>query len=141
MGKILRMALLFISLYMCTSVMAQNQGTVIKGTVTDDKGATLPGVTVAVKGMQVNAITDVNGGYNISVPPAGKTLVFTFIGMERQEVSIGTKTTINVTMTLSSTALSEIVVTNIGYGTQRRQDVNGAISSVSAAQIADIPQP
>jgi TonB-linked SusC/RagA family outer membrane protein len=121
--------------------MAQAQGTVIKGTVTDDKGVTLPGVTVTVKGMQVNAITDVNGKYTIQVPPAGNTLVFSFIGMERQEVSIGTKTTINVTMALSSTALSEVIVTNIGYGTQRRQDVNGAISSISAKDIQDLPQP
>src|SRR5471030_1562022 len=110
MGKILRMALLFMSLLMCANVRAQNQATVIKGTVTDDKGVTLPGVTVTVKGMQVNAVTDVNGRYTIQVPPPGNTLVFTFIGMERQEVSIGNKTTINVTMITTLTALSEVVV-------------------------------
>lgn len=135
------MALLFISLVMCFTVMAQTPGTVIKGTVTDDKGVTLPGVSVAVKGTTVGALTDVNGAYTLTVPSTGKTLVFTFIGMETQEVTIGTKTIINVGLKLSSTTLSTVDVVAIGYGTQRRQDVNGAISSVSAKDIQDIPQP
>lgn len=138
MGKILRMALLFISLFMCAAAMAQGQGTVIKGTVTDDKGVTLPGVTVTVKGTQVNAITDINGKYSIEVPPAGKSLVFTFIGMERLEISIGSQANINASLKLASTALTDVVV--VGYGTQKRNDVNSAISSVSAKDIANIPQ-
>jgi len=138
MGKILRMVLLFTSLLMCCQLMAQAQGTVIKGTVSDDKGVTLPGATVTVKGSQVRAITDVNGKYSIDVPASGKILVFTFIGMDAQEVLIGSKTTINVSLQLSSTALTDVVV--IGYGTQKKQDVNGAISSVSAKDIQDIPQ-
>ncbi|MDB5138851.1 MAG: TonB-dependent Receptor Plug Domain protein [Mucilaginibacter sp.] len=141
MGKILRMTLLFISLLMCFNLMAQNPGTVIKGTVTDDKGVTLPGVSVTVKGTTIGAITDVSGKYTLTVPATGKTLVFSFIGMERQEVSIGTKTVINISMQLSSTALANVDVVSIGYGSQRRQDVNGAISSVSAKDILDIPQP
>jgi len=139
MGKILRIALLFISMFTCASVMAQNGGTAIKGTVTDAKGVTLPGATVTVKGMQPKTITDVNGNYTINVPAGGKILVFSFIGMEAKEVVIGSKTVINVTLELSSTALSDVVV--IGYGTQKKQDVNGAISSVSAKDIQDIPQP
>ncbi len=139
MGKILRMVLLFLSLVMCTTVMAQTPGTAIKGTVTDDKGVTLPGATVSVKGAPVRTITDVNGKYSINVPAGSKTLVFTFIGMDTQEVLIGTKTTINVALQLSSTALTDVVV--IGYGEQKRGDVNGAISSVSAKDIAEIPQP
>ncbi|TWJ02348.1 TonB-linked SusC/RagA family outer membrane protein [Mucilaginibacter frigoritolerans] len=140
MGKILRMALLFISLVMCFTVMAQTPGTAIKGTVTDDKGVTLPGVSVAVKGTTVGAITDVNGNYSITVPSSGKILVFSFIGMETQEVSIGAKTIINVGLKLSSTTLTTVDVVSIGYGTQKRQDVNGAISSISAKTIQDIPQ-
>jgi len=133
------MVLLFLSLVMCSTVMAQTPGTVIKGTVTDDKGVTLPGATVSVKGAPVRTITDINGKYSINVPPGGKTLVFTFIGMDTQEVLIGTKTTINVALQLSSTALTDVVV--IGYGEQKRGDVNGAIASVSAKDIAEIPQP
>src|SRR5476651_2324121 len=138
MGKILRMVLLFVSLFSYAALMAQNQETVIKGRVTDEKGVTLPGVTVTVKGLQTNAITNVNGAYSIKVPSGGKTLVYKFIGMETQEVVIGTKTTINVTMQLSSTALREVSITNIGYGSQKRGDVNGAISSVSAKDLQDI---
>lgn len=139
MRKILRIALLFMSLLICAGVRAQNQGTVIKGTVTDEKGVTLPGATVTVKGAKINAITDIDGKYSIQVPPAGKTLVFSFIGMESQEILIGNRAAINVKLLLTSNALADVVV--IGYGTQKRQDVNGAISSVTAKDLANIPQP
>ena len=138
MGKILRIVLLFTALLMCFNLMAQAQGATIKGTVTDDKDVTLPGATVSVKGSTVRTITDVNGRYSINVPDGGKVLVFTFIGMEKVEVPIGAKTTINVTLQLTSTALTDVVV--IGYGTQKRGDVNGAISSVQAKDIQDVPQ-
>lgn len=141
MRKILRLALLFTILVLSAAAMARAQGTVIKGTVSDDKGVTLPGVSVTVKGTPTGAVTDVNGNYTITVPPAGKSLVFTFIGMERQEILIGSKTTINVSLKLSSTALQAVDVVAIGYGTQKRQDVNGAVSSISAKEIQDLPQP
>ena len=137
MGKFLRMALLFASFFICASAMAQGTGTAIKGTVSDDKGVTLPGVTVSVKGGNTTTVTNINGLYNITVPQRA-TLVFKFIGMETQEVAVGSRTTINVTMRSTTTALNDVVV--IGYGTQKRGDVNGAISSISAKQIQDIPQ-
>jgi len=138
MGKILRTVLLFMSFLVCARAMAQNQGTVIKGVVTDEKGVTIPGATVTVKGMQKATVTDANGNYSIQVPAQGKILVFSFIGMEAKEVVIGGKTQINVSLTSTSTALSDVVV--IGYGQQKRQDVNGAVSSVTAKDLADIPQ-
>ncbi|HZY35026.1 MAG TPA: TonB-dependent receptor [Mucilaginibacter sp.] len=139
MGKILRIVSLFLTLFICAQVYAQNQGTTIKGTVTDDKGVTLPGATVAVKGTALKAVADVNGKYSIDVPAGAKSLLFSFIGMETQEVVIGGRTTINVSLATTSTALTDVVV--IGYGTQKRGDVNGAISSVSAKDIQDIPEP
>jgi len=138
MGKILRTVLLFMSFLVCARVMAQNQGTVVKGTVTDDKGVTMPGVTVTVKGTTSKTVTNVSGVYTIQVPPVGKSLVFSFIGMEAQEVAIGNKSLINVAMAYTSTTLSDVVV--IGYGTQRRGDVNGAIGSITSKDIKDIPQ-
>jgi len=138
MGKILRTVLLFMSFLVCARVMAQNQGTVVKGTVTDDKGVTMPGVTVTVKGTTSKTVTNVSGVYTIQVPPASKSLVFSFIGMEAQEVAIGNKSLINVAMAYTSTTLSDVVV--IGYGTQRRGDVNGAIGSITSKDIKDIPQ-
>lgn len=137
MGKILRTLLLLISFFVCANVVAQAQQTV-KGTVTDDKGVTIPGASVTVKGTTKGAVTDINGNYTIAVPPQGKVLVFSFIGMEKKEVVIGTKQLINVSLVSSSTSLNDVVV--IGYGQQKRQDVNGAISSVTAKDIANIPQ-
>lgn len=139
MGKILRIALLFIFLCIGAGAMAQNQGTVIKGTVTDDKGVTLPGATVTVKGTQVGVVTDVNGKYSITIPAGGTTLVYSFIGTQTHEEVIGSRHTINVSLKETSTALTDVVV--IGYGTQKKEDVNGAISSISAKQIENIPQP
>jgi TonB-linked SusC/RagA family outer membrane protein len=142
MGKFLRIALLFVfCMYLCSAVRAQGNATTIRGTVYDDKGLTLPGVTVTIKNSKGNGITGVDGKYSITVPATAQTLIYTFIGMQRQEVAISGRTTIDVTLKTTSTTLSDVVVVGIGYGTQRRQDINGAISSVSAAQIADIPQP
>ncbi len=138
MGKFLRTVLLLISFFVCASVVAQAQGTVIKGTVTDEKGVTIPGASVTVKATTKGTITDINGNYSIEVPSGGKILVFSFIGMEKKEVVIGTKPVLNVSLISSSTALNDVVV--IGYGQQKRQDVNGAISSVTAKDIANIPQ-
>ena len=138
MGKILRTILLLISFFVCVNVTTHAQGTVIKGTVTDEKGVTIPGVSVSVKGTARGIITDVNGNYTIEVSPPGKILVFSFIGMEKKEIAIGNKLLINVSLVSTSTALSDVVV--IGYGQQKRQDVNGAISSVTAKDIANIPQ-
>ncbi|RFZ84413.1 TonB-dependent receptor [Mucilaginibacter terrenus] len=140
MRKILRIALLFAFFFVCAKGMAQTGSTVVTGTVSDDKGVTLPGVTVAVKDAQANAITDINGKYSINVPATGRVLVYSFIGMERQEITIGGRTSINVTLKSGTTSLSDVNVVAIGYGTQRRQDVNGAVSSVKASDIANIPQ-
>ncbi|RWY55819.1 SusC/RagA family TonB-linked outer membrane protein [Mucilaginibacter gilvus] len=141
MRKILRIALLFASFFICARSMAQTGGTVVRGTVADDKGITLPGVTVTVKDAKVNAITNIDGNYTITVPAGSRILVFSFIGMQQQEITIGSRTQIDVTLKSSTTSLTDVNVVAIGYGSQRRQDVNGAISSVKASDIANIPQP
>ncbi|OCX54413.1 SusC/RagA family protein [Mucilaginibacter sp. PPCGB 2223] len=136
--KALLVALLMISY---CAVYAQGGPVTVKGTATDEKGVTLPGVTVMVKDTKVVTSTDVNGAYTINVPAGGKVLHFSFIGMTPVEVVIGNKTTINVTLKLTSTTLSNVEVVGIGYGTQKRGDVNGAISSVTSRDIQNIPQP
>jgi len=136
------MAMLFLSLIVCAGpAVAQNAAgiTTIKGTVIDDTRSPLPGVTVALKGSAIAVSTDVNGHYSINAPSNYKTLVFSFVGMQTKEVDIAGRTTINVSLETSSTQLTDVVV--IGYGSQKRGDVNGAISSVSAKDIQDIPQP
>jgi TonB-linked SusC/RagA family outer membrane protein len=121
------------------SAQAQtSQNKIISGTVKDETGVLLPGVGVAIKGTRTAVSTNVDGKYSISVPST-TTLVYSFIGMTAQEVVVGNRSTINVTLASSATNLNDVVV--IGYGTQKRQDVNGAVSSVNAKDIANLPQP
>jgi TonB-linked SusC/RagA family outer membrane protein len=122
------------------SVQAQtSQNRVITGTVKDEMGVSLPGVGVAIKGARTAVSTNQDGKYSIPVPPSATTLVFSFIGMTSEEIAVGNRTVINMTLRSSATNLNDVVV--IGYGTQKRQDVNGAISSISAKDIANVPQP
>jgi outer membrane receptor protein involved in Fe transport len=111
----------------------------ISGTVADDKGAMLDGVTVMVKDSKVRTTTNANGVFSINVPNDKHVLVFSYVGLKTQEVNINGKDNIHVVLKSSSSDLNDVMV--IGYGTQRKQDVNGAISTVSSKQIADIPQP
>ncbi|PAM93379.1 SusC/RagA family protein [Flavobacterium sp. IR1] len=109
----------------------------ISGIVSDDKGMTIPGANIAVVGSKTSASTDFDGRYTISVP-ANATLQFSFIGFDSQKIAVAGKTQINVSLVSSSEDLKEVVV--IGYGSQKRKDVNGAISSVSAKDIENIKQ-
>ncbi|GAB3162651.1 SusC/RagA family TonB-linked outer membrane protein [Telluribacter humicola] len=109
----------------------------IKGVVTDDQGNTLPGATVSVKGMQMGTTTNVNGEYTINMPAGANVLVFSFIGMTTQEVEVGSRTTINVTLVPADRTLNEVVV--IGYGTSKRADVTSSITTVKVTDIKDIP--
>ncbi|RYE27080.1 MAG: TonB-dependent receptor [Sphingobacteriaceae bacterium] len=137
MRKILQaFMLIVIIVHGSGSLFAQNR--TVNGTVFDEKGVTLPGASVTVKNTKISAGTDLNGNYSITVPTGSTTLVFSFIGSTPQEITIGNKTSINVTLKSTSTSLNEVVV--IGYGTQRREDINGAISSVKASDIANLPQ-
>jgi len=107
----------------------QSQKKLLKGKVTDDKGAPLPGVSVIVKGTTIGITTDIDGNFNLSVPNDSKTLVFSFVGMKMQEHPITTKTTFNIVLTEQTTGLSEVVA--IGYGSRAKKDVTTAISSIS----------
>ena len=132
-----RILLLMIGVFPLLSSYAQLR--TITGSVTDDNGQPLVGATVSVKDTKIAATTDAGGRFSIQVPSSGRTLVVSFVGMDSRELSIGTKTSFAVSLKLANAALSDVVV--IGYGTQRRGDVNGAVSSISAREIADIPQP
>ncbi|AKD05159.1 TonB-dependent receptor [Pontibacter korlensis] len=101
----------------------------VTGKVTDDSGVGLPGVTVVVRGTTRGTSTDLNGNFTLSVPQTGAVLVFSYIGYASQEVPVGNQTTINVTLGQDTKALQEVVV--VGYGTQRKSDVTGSVTSVS----------
>ena len=127
----------FLLLFFLCSISILNAQTKVSGVVSDSKGLTLPGVNVTVKGSNDGVSTDFDGKYQIDVP-ANSTLVFSFIGFTTQEVVVGSKTTINIKLSESSNELDEVVV--IGYGTQKKGDVNGSISSVKAKDLQDLKQ-
>src|SRR5690606_8495181 len=105
------------------------------GVVSDDAGNPLPGVNILVKGTLTGTTSDTNGRYSISVPSGDAVLVFSFIGYTTQEIPVGNQSAIDVTMVADVQTLGEITV--VGYGTQRKETVTGAVSAVmSAATVA-----
>src|SRR5690606_18260392 len=106
---------------------------VIRGQVTDGDGSPLAGVSIKIQGTSAGAVTDEAGRYSINTVDEDGMLVFTYVGFVTQEVRVAGRTSIDVQLSPSSEALSEIVV--IGYGTQRRSDLTGAITSVSSQAI------
>ena len=110
----------------------------ITGTVTDSiTGEALPGVNVVVRGTTLGTMTDVTGNYTLEVPNASDTLVYSFIGYVMQEIALGGRTTIDVALTIESTQLNEVVV--VGYGTQLKKDLTGAVATVSVDRLLDKP--
>lgn len=105
----------------------------VKGTVKDETGEPLSGVSVVVKGTTTGTITDLNGAYTINVPNSNSTLVFSFIGFHKQEIVVGNKTDLNVVLAEDATDLDEIVV--VGYGTMRKSDVTGSIATARGSDI------
>ncbi|MDR2950632.1 MAG: TonB-dependent receptor [Prevotella sp.] len=105
----------------------------VKGTVKDDTGEPLSGVSVVVKGTTTGTITDLDGAYTINVPNASSTLVFSFIGFHKQEITVGGRADINVVLVEDAKALDEVVV--VGYGTMRKSDVTGSIATAKGSDI------
>jgi len=105
----------------------------ITGTVTDVEGKPLPGVTVIITGTVQGTTTNTDGKYSLEVPQEAKSLTFSFIGMESQEIMIGSQTQINIVMKQSAVGLDEVVV--VGYGTQKKGSVTAAISEIKSADL------
>lgn len=109
-------------------VFAQER--VITGTVIDSKGTGVPGVSVSAKGTGAGTQTNTDGSFRISVPSSATVLVFSSIGFNTREVTIGTSNTMDVVLEINSSALGEVVVT--GYGTARKKDLTGSITNITA---------
>lgn len=97
----------------------------------------MPGVNIVVKGTSNGTTTDANGLYNVSVGDNNAVLVFSFIGYGSQEQTVGGRTTMDITMQPSAEQLNEVVV--VGYGTQRRSDITGAMGQLSEQSIREVP--
>ncbi|PRY97340.1 TonB-linked SusC/RagA family outer membrane protein [Marinilabilia salmonicolor] len=100
----------------------------VTGKVIDKEGLPIPGVSISVKGTTIGTITNSNGNYSLNVPEEDVILVFSFIGMQSQEIEINGRSEINVTMEEDAVGLEEVVV--VGYGAQKRESVVGAISTI-----------
>ena len=110
----------------------------VKGVVKDSGGQPLIGVSVVVKGTSVGATTGIDGDYLLNVPGnSSKILVFSFVGMKTQEIPVGDKAVVNVTMADDNTFLDEVVV--VGYATVKRRDLIGSVSSVSNEKLTEQP--
>lgn len=134
--KNMRTALLFLLVAMISlGVSAQN--VTVKGTVKDKTGETVIGASVVQKGNTGNGtITDIDGNFTLSIP-SNATLVISYVGMTTQEVALKGKSQVNVVLEDDAQALEEVVV--IGYGTVKKKDLTGSVSSVGAKQLAAIP--
>ena len=128
--------ILFLTSLLVLASTAFAQVSSVKGTVTDENGDPMAGVSVLVKGTQIGTVTDVDGTYTLrGVPANAQTLVFSFIGMETLEVAA--RATVNVTLHPDSETLDELVV--VAYGVAKRESVTGAISTVKSDDIVKRP--
>lgn len=133
-SNILTRVLLLFSLVFMTH-FGWAQSVKIGGTVTDEQGNVLPGVSVIVKGTQIGVTTDAGGVYTINVPSKNASLQFMYIGYKDQEQGLNGRSIIDVKMQEDAQQLDEVVV--VGYGTQRKRDLTGAVASVSSDKIKE----
>lgn len=109
----------------------------VSGKVTDEKGEPLPGVSILVRGTQQGTATDEAGKYTIQVPNQQAVLVFSFVGYVSQEVAVGARKSLDITLQVDEKALEEVVV--VGYGTQKKVNLTGAVSQVSTERLENRP--
>ncbi len=108
----------------------------IKGIVTDESGEKLPGVSVTLKGTTRGSTTNTNGEYSIAVPDDKVVLVFSFLGYLAQEVLVGNRTNLNITLKIDNKTLNELVV--VGYGSVKKSDLTGSVATVSVDEIKKV---
>ena len=123
--------LLLLCLLLPLTIWAQS--TVVSGTVTSPDGAAVPGANIVQKGTSTGTVTDLDGNYRIQLVEGPDTLVFSFIGYQSVEEAVGNRSTVNVTLEEDAQSLDEVVV--VGYGSQKKSDITGSVSSVSSEDL------
>ena len=116
---------------------SQQNGKKISGKVTDSSGGIIPGVSIIVKGTTTGVVTDENGSYTLTNIPENATLQFSFVGMKTQEIIVGSRIAISVTLVEDAVGLEEVVA--IGYGTQKRTTITGSVSVIKGDEISKSP--
>lgn len=135
LSGLLLLLFVFVSFGFITNSNAQS--IIVKGTIIDSQGIPVPGATIILKdNPTVGTQSDFDGNYTVEVPNSQAVLVYSFIGFATQEIAVGDQTTINLTMYESAEDLDEIVI--VGYGTQKKSDVTGAISSVKSEDLTKV---
>lgn len=130
--------LFILHLLLILSAEAWTQANQVKGKVTDENGAGLQGVSILLKGTSNGTGTDASGNFSLSVPNLNGTLVVSSVGYTTQEIPINNRTTVNIPLTSGGAqALGEVVV--VGYGSQLRKEVTGAVQTINAKELKDIP--
>lgn len=133
-----KMQCILIPLYLLfITLPASAQVNQVKGKVTDENGKGVPGVSIQVRGSQGGTSTDAAGNFSLNVPNGNETLVASFIGYSTKEISVNNRTTVNITITPDTKALGEVVV--VGYGSQLKKEVTGAVQTVNAKELKDLP--
>ena len=125
----MRLFLLFIALFITNLSYAQQN---VSGTVKDDTGETIPGATILELNSSNGVVTDIDGNFSISVSGSEAVLRISFLGYETQEITVGARSVIDVTLATDLQELEEVVV--VGYGTVRKSDLTGAVSSVELSE-------
>jgi len=116
------------------STYAQNQ---ISGLITDTTGEPLIGASILIKGTNTGTVTDIDGKYELSLEANQKILVISYTGYEDQEITVGNRSTVDITLSESISLIEEVVV--VGYGTQKRSKISGAVSTVTSDEITEAP--
>ena len=124
-------------LMLVASAFAQAQTKTVSGIVFDVNKMGIPGVTILIKGTKASAVTDFDGKYQIKASGENSVLVFSYIGFENKEIAVGIKSQVNVTLEESLSQLNEVIV--VGYGTQKKENLTGAVSTVTSKAIENRP--
>ena len=131
--RVLGIPIFLLSFFVTSQLYAQD---IVKGTVASSEGGELlPGVSVLVKGTTVGSVTDLNGNYSVKATQ-GDVLQFSYIGFETQEIEVGSATTLDIQLVPDLEELEEVIV--VGYGTVKKTDITGSVSSIDSKDIAKI---
>lgn len=125
--------ILFLGIVLSVFCIAFMSVKLIQGIVTDEKGQPISGASVIVKGTNISTVTDIKGAYSITVPDEKAVLMFSFVGYDPKEIKVKTLATINIKLKASESSLDEVVV--VGYGTVKKKEITGRVSTITAKDI------